>query len=553
MKKFNIRYIIPCIHILLTFLWERFVIDFSMDRSFSGSAPISDKINDAMEFYITYGVSKVLAILGIILLWKLIFYVKDHIKIDNTIKKFVVFFVVGSVILLLWWPETVYMDWDNCTLLLYASHSFPHYWHSFYSVCIYEACMMMMPHPIAVGVFQWILFVAVVYYAYVSIKKTDAKAAKILFVVLLMPETLYLAVDPYRNCFYTLLLMYFVTLIMNVYVENFTYDKKQWIRFIILAAFLAIWRSEGIVFGVLGCILVLVHQYKLQIKKYVLPLVLCFVCMYLFGMPQKMGDIKFYGNDYFIVSATSQLQPVINNWPGGVMYDEFYEDLDAVNKIVPVEWMRSLGLNGYRGYNYARELGDFNQSMVDDETRSDFTKAYVRLVLHNPIAYAKGQLNYFFESMGIDYKFPMNEVPPVPADFTGFYYAECFIGQEWMLEQPFVKAWSENSLRLGVVKALSSFYESWKNFWDAIGVVELVHFSALLGNVYVVLHTIIIWFKKKEKNVLIYGALSLMLLMQLAIVIVAMPEGRLGYMYPFLYGSYLLLIRYYLYRKGRTV
>lgn len=166
-KKFlknNTENILPLIHFLLTFVWERIIFDFSSHNSLKslfGTVTRNNYISDQVEFIIVYTVSKIFAGLLIWFMWKLIFKITKREICKIKILLFGIIFLVGVIIGIFSYPSTFALEIDNYINYLQAIHFFPTYWHSIYTGVIYAGCMLVIPHPFSIFVFQWLFFIIV--------------------------------------------------------------------------------------------------------------------------------------------------------------------------------------------------------------------------------------------------------------------------------------------------------------------------------------------------------------------------------------------------------
>ena len=545
----RIRRITVPIHIILTFFWERLIFSFNDDWSEFCTISLNEDMSNLTEKLIFYCLSKLLAVIIIYLFWKCIFYVADNFG-KAEIKIFFGVFLLGLFLVFICWPVSFGYEIDNYWNFMHVLALKPYYWHSVYTGCLYAACMMVLPLKVSIAVFQWLCFVCLLYYAFKTVRKNNRYMAWLVFTVFLLPETYYLIVNPYRNNYYCMLALFYVILIQNIRMEKKSLSLMGWVGFLLLSAFVAIYRSEGFVLGICGLLIILISDYGKKLYRYIVPCALLLVCMQALSFPQKIGNIKYYGSDYFFVSATAQLPAVLNDKNINSSYKGYEEDIAAIEKIIPLDMLKSRGLEGYRSENYARGHGDFNQTCADSNEQSNFKKAYVRLIIHNIWPYAKNQLNYFLSSMGIGFRLHTDEYEGKIPDTPVFVYDQWETGREIFYSDGLTRAWKDNGFRKTVFKITDSMRTGFGKMCDRLRSNVALHLFTLISNTFFIVYSAIKGFKRKDKTDSLYGMIAIVILLQLGIVIAGMPEPRGVYLYPYLYCSYWLILSFIVQKIG---
>ena len=141
--KLDKKYIIPLIHFLLTFVWERFVLIPGDYARVLFSTPLTDRFSDGFEQAMCYCISKVMAGIVIFLLWKLIFDVFGGKIRRETAIVFGAIWVIGVLVTVILWPDVFEAGGDNYIPYSYAIRLMPEYWHSVYLTCLYVASLMV--------------------------------------------------------------------------------------------------------------------------------------------------------------------------------------------------------------------------------------------------------------------------------------------------------------------------------------------------------------------------------------------------------------------------
>lgn len=260
----HIEMIVPTIHFLLTFLLERTLFIFSDNWSFFYTVAKNDYVSNTVELVIVYALSKIGAGIIICLLWKLIFTIIKRQDFRQSIKMFIVIFGAGIIAGLFLYPDIIGFEFDNYIYYSMAIRFLPTYWTTIYSGGIYAACMMVFPHPFSIFVFQWLAFVAVIAYIYLQMEKmSDTEKYKyVVMLLFIMPESYYIIFNPYRNCMYTILcLFYFAYLFFISRNREKEFTIKEMAAMAILSAFIMVWRSEGILIGIGGILFLILFAY----------------------------------------------------------------------------------------------------------------------------------------------------------------------------------------------------------------------------------------------------------------------------------------------------
>lgn len=168
----NIEMIFPIIHFLLTFLWERSLFLFSSSNwDYFITEARSDYVSNTAESVIVYIISKILAGLLIFLLWKLIFAIIKKRISKSKIVLFGIIYLIGFVIGIISFPSIFGLEIDNFTNYMQAIRFLPNYWQSIFTGTVYIGCMMVIPHPFSIFMFQWLSFVIVIAYVYTGIER----------------------------------------------------------------------------------------------------------------------------------------------------------------------------------------------------------------------------------------------------------------------------------------------------------------------------------------------------------------------------------------------
>lgn len=274
-------------------------------------------------------------------------------------------------------------------------------------------------------------------------------------------------------------------------------------------------------------------------------------CVLLISFPQKLGDAKYYGKDYLFVSSFPSVSNILNDPAHDLSYEGVDEDLEAVSKIVPLDLLAYRGVDGYRRYNYAQGRADINQSMADKETASNYIKAYINLVLHNPGIYFRTQFSAMNESMGFVKKAYTAEYSGGEVfDYPIWEFAGWSNGRKDAYERKNVKWWAENMTRQKMLLRYYSVRENVESFFKNIYYRPIVCGIFLLLTLIVVIKEVVNVFRKKnERNLL--GLLAIVMLIELFAIMLTMPNANVEYIQPTFCAGFIVLIAYF--AKGRAL
>lgn len=546
--------IIPTIHFLLSFLYERLVIEFEQSSGIVQSIPKNNVISDAGERILGYLIAKLFALAMIFFLWNLFFYVVEHWKEKKNLKFFVGFLIVGLAVVLCLWPEPFRGSLDNLITYSYAIRLWPEYWHSAYTSCIYTAAMMVVPHPIFISVFQWIFGVFVLGYLYNRIVDSPVLLGKgkyVIFLVFLMPGAYILFTDSYRTEIYALLCMFLVSMTAMDLVDHKKRGIPSLIFNILVCGFIGVWRTEGIILGVLLFLLQLIFIYQYRPVKSML-LFLCVILSFMmFSAPQKLGDKKYYGKDYSFINSFPTLRNILSSDKANLNYEGAEEDLMALEAVTPVEILRYYGMDGYRRYNFSQGRYDINQSLASDEVSAAYMKSYYNIVAHNIPIYLKTQLFMLMKALMIvpdEYVCYCNIYPE--NDLQPWTLVAWDIGREDMNRIPGFEGWVESSFHVNVSSGIKAAVDSIANALQKIKFYTIVLIVIPLFEIYLFFREAILFLKKKENQIGLAG-IAFILLGQAAAILLVMPAGTLVYLHAYYYCSLILCMVYINYCRVR--
>ncbi len=555
-KRISNKWLLPFVHFWLTFFYEWTILELHPSENVVMAVAKSTRYSDTFERIMAYLISKLLAAVLIFFVWKLIFYVIHAWREDRALRRFCILFFVGVVVLFLLWPGTFYRSVDNYITYSYATALYPEYWHNAYSGFVYAACLMTIPHPFSICLFQWLLFVFNLGYFYHRLSRSkvcNRKSGFLIFLLILLPETYVLISDAYRTEQYALVCMTFVFTVLLDLVERKEYCTKKLVGMAFLSAFLAVWRTEGIILGTLFFVAVLLFDPKRNLKRFLCFFAVFCACFLAVSFPQKVGNEKYYGSDYSIINSFCVLTNVFNMADSNLEYDGVEEDLAAIEAVVPIEQIRVLGMEGYRRYNYYNGHADINQSLTDMETGKRYIKAFYNICLHNPKIYLRTQ----FGMLKAVLKFPKTGYVQyarieLSQNYPNYQFIGWTNGKKTLMEYPLVSAWDSIAWRKNLTKNTLKGLKTFENFLSKICLYPVLLISIAIFAVVIFLVDGFGWIgriKKGEKTMPpIFAFAAMALLGQCAAIAAVMPVGVFVYFHASYYSLVILEIIFVGYR-----
>lgn len=550
--KTKFKQIIPVIHFLISFIWERSIFVFSgnWDCWFTdirdGSTP-----GGRSELITVYIVSRIIGFFIIKLIWHIVFCVKKK-EISLADKWMLgIIFMIGLAVGILMFPGMFSLGYDSYTNYLFARRFLPTYWHSIYTGMLYCACLMVIPHPAALFIFQWLFFWSAVSYFYLVVRRTygNSRTVYIPLLLFLLPESYYLTFNSYRNNYYTILIIFYIVCIFDaVKTKEYDITPQKALFFAALTSVVMVWRSEGILFGVGGLFVYTVYVMKTGkgTWKRTLMIILSSVLLVVgLNRLQSTGEKKYYGRDYMILNTTNVLYSIFNDPNADLSYMGASDDLDAIERIVPVEVLREYGMDGYRNHNWSEGHVDFNQTLADDLTADAYMSAYYRIIAHNFSDYLDVQINSFYSALQIPGRhktYTYNGDHYVEQD--GFIFNVWQEGEAEIKGAPFTLRWEENKMRFTLFVFVSKLMDIWTELLVYSGINQILHVLAITGDCIFMVWEIFRWIHDRRKIRFIFIIPLLLIVGECLAVLLFMPEGRPAYMYPVLFASYTLLFIY---------
>lgn len=546
LRKKNLKMLLPVLHMIIAFLYAALEKGYS-EYPFNIPAQIYESSwSDTAERIFHIGMSGLFGCILIYMVWKVFF-----LLLEKKRRFPFVLILIAFVICMLVFPSNFSYEPDNYTIYSYAVRNISDYWQNVHMGYLYRACLLVFPHPMILPFLQLCALFGAIYYISVRCGRLfGKKASYIPYCIVVFPEFLEIGTNPYRNCIYTVMCLWYFAILFFDCLEQKKRSGTELACLCIAGGFLAIFRSEGIV--ILGVVfLALLLLYKPDIRKIVIYFVLCLCTCAVLALPQKMGEKKYYGREYSMINSMNMLKEILASQNADYDFDTAQEDLTAINHIVPLDSLMIFGIQGYRANNF-EDHQTINQSCTTAEEQDDFIRGARNMIMHNLDIFLLDRIVMFCEANGV-----LSEVEdPYPTEEWNRMFAVLL--EQWnfsyneILSDAFPETYFYNKSRVAFADKLTDLQVDYYNFLcDS----KTLIISRLL--VFILFPILVIYdvrlCGKKERSFLIGAAL--MLLAQLAAVFFFCPEGRGVYYYPsyfvMLLGCFLLALE--LIRKSKAV
>lgn len=534
-KKINRKWIFPVIHMVISMLYMALGFRHA-PLPFGDMTPAYDiNWSEGCEKAAHILLAGIMGFCLICIVWYVLFLLIEK-------KRALPFLLIGAafIICVITFPGNFAYEPDNTLVYSYAVRDMPDYWQSIYLGCLYKACLFVFPQPIMIPFLQLSSLFGVLFYVSVKTEKIfGKKAAWVPYVLILFPEFLELGYSPYRNCIYAIMCLWFYGFLFFDCMEMRKRSPKELILLSLAGGLLTVFRSEGIiVFGILiGAFLFI---YRMSLKELCKYLALCVMICLLLMLPQKLGEKKYYGQDYSMINNMNILKTILSDKNVILEFDTVEEDLTAIHKIVPLDELPIYGIHAYRANNFVWK-GTMNQSFASKEESQAFMRGVKNLILHNPLLFLKDRLVMFCEANGIE---SVAEEPYALESWNQMFAA---LLKMWdysygeIQHDAFPQMIFLNQQRISLAK---TFIDLQDGYYKLACKCNLIFISRIL--VFAIFPLLVLYDMKlcAKKERTFFAASAALLFLQLAAVILLCPEGRNVYYFPsyfvMLLGSFLL-------------
>lgn len=363
-------------------------------------------------------------------------------------------------------------------------------------------------------------------YFYYRVENIAPKLKYLVFAVFLLPDTLYIIAESYRISQYTIIILIYVALTMFDVAEKRDRSFREQVAIAALGAFLAVWRNEGIVFSTAFFLIHIVCTGSKSLWNKLQRVLLFAVLFGIILLPQKIGEVKYYGKDYQIVNSLYPLNVFLNDSETHFDYDTAKDDLAAIEAVVPVSAIKEYGLGGYLRYNYhIRGNTDINQSLSRKEESAAYISAYISILLHNPQSVIKLMWDNIFYALSTRHVFfwaqPVPEEEHVPLAVWGSEMWDRSAADFYSnAHTAFLNSITE---KLGIGENLIRIRSQYSSFFSQKKGYFYSFFLFCAFHIWAFAHGLIRLIRKKDLTAFCFGLVSLAMLCEYAALLLVMP------------------------------
>lgn len=543
-KSQKYRVIIPVIHFLLSFIYERTLFIFKLDKNVVTAISMNFVISDKAERIFGYICTKAFALILIFAFWKVIFGVWDNRKKLYVWALIAVFLGLLAVILATY-PFFPDYSVDSYVAYSYGIRFWPEYWHSAYTSLVFGGLLMIFPSPLTICIMMPFFGMAGIGYLCERIGDSPVikgKGKGFAWLLILIPNLFYVYACPSRINFYSIFTVFCFSLIVMDIVDKKSRPVADRVMILLMMAFFSVWRTEGIIIGLLSVTVLVIFNYGKKKAEIVRLMALYLAFVVVITVPQKLGDIKYYGRDYEIYNSFGVLKNIINDPKHDLSYVEAEDDLDAVAAVIPIDMLATQKEEGYRRYNYANGRPDINQSMAGKEKTNAYLSAYRRLVMHNPGIYFKTQFITMARTMGFKKaEYDMPYTGEIVSDYSAWDFVGFENGREDILTRKLTYWWTINIHRQNMLlKFVENFY-AFRDFKVSISLTPIVCISICAAMLLLGVIGVIKLIKKKFEGIE-FSLLGIFVLGQMVAIMLVMPLACIDYIQPTLFCGMIVIV-----------
>lgn len=375
------------IGICALFLWAvTFVTDtkiFSRDGLNMNCLPIDLEMTGLMHL-----LTKALVLLCLFFFFEFLVFASKHKKL---LIPFLALMCIYGIGLLITYPG-YYMN-DDPIIFSYATRYYPVYWHNYLTSLFYMTSMSLFPMSAAPVLLSDVIYALVFSYAYWRADRIyQSKRSMLILLCGVLPFVLLGALMCFRPAIYSGFFVFFFIYLYFEWKEKKNLTPAKLIGLSLLTAVLSLWRSESLVLLPLG-ILMTGFAYR-NFKKAAIYLILTIVFFIIVKYPQSVGEEKYYGSDYLIISTTRPLSVILHR---DQTYDGAEEDIANVSAVTEFGYLHndSLSCSAYNRYNSDHNEGRYTQTGASPQLQSAYLKSALNLILHNLDLYFGERIQLF--------------------------------------------------------------------------------------------------------------------------------------------------------------
>lgn len=398
--------------------------------------------------FLRYFGAKALTLVILIFLWHFIFNLSKEIKNGNRklqdfLKFFCIYFAFSMIILLLLWPGV--WRWDEFDILRNAKSFSPFFWQHWLTSLFYILSLCIIPCPGGIIIVQIFLISLIIGKIMAELNAViKSKWTYAFYIPFLLPAIITNNLYPMRIVLCSYLELLFLCLVTFSFIKKQTPSNKKLILWGTLIGVVAAWRSEAIIYVVLGPALVFILLYKKVKLKALLSLFMsAALTMLSISFVQKLGKRE---DDYFITGIMEQLHAVVST---NFSSDSPEEDLKVIDKVLDVEMLKN--------FSGGSAFWDGGKRDYIKEDFENFKKVSFKLFLKNIPVVLANRLDLFIRTNGM----VPNEKTTLGCSPDIYSYAEKdFVNESyWRKSKEFAENYKFNvpinvSLRSGLLKIL---------------------------------------------------------------------------------------------------
>lgn len=457
--------------------------------------------------------TKILVLLCLFLFGEFLVYALRRPKL---LAPFLALLCIYGVGLLLTYPG-YYMN-DDPIIFSYATRYYPVYWHNYLTSLFYMVAMSLFPMSAAPVLLSDVIYALVFSYTFYRADRIyRSRWCYFALIAGILPFTLLGALMCFRPAIYSGFFVFYFVYLYFEWKENATLTIPKLIGLALLTGVLALWRSESLVMLPLGLFLI-GFAYR-NVKKAFVYLVLSVVLFMIVKIPQSVGEDKYYGSDYLIISTTRPLSVILHR---DQTYEGAEEDISNVSAVTEFGYLHndSLSCSAYNRYNSDHNEGRYTQTGASAEMQRAYLKSAFNLILHNLDLYFGERIQLFCVTngfFGYDKDMVLNLKPVASTDFH-LYEHDRDYGMEML----------EAYKRLPL-----TYYEGYAMTLFSFGGEAFLPMLVLL--LALTIYTLV-----RKKWFLLFGFLAL--LAREAVIFLTAPASFIQYSYPMMYATAALAL-----------
>lgn len=498
------------------------VITIIWAMSFSRKRIFCNEIQD-IKFY--YFILISFSVIIFIVNYYIINWIKKIIDGDQfsrkLVKHFSIYLGIMLIVLLLIWPG--YWVWDEIWVIDALENGFTYTWQSVLTQLLYAYSLLIMPVPVSITIMQTIVISLILAFVNTKIEeKFENKWCNIIvYILFLLPSLLINNLYALRLQLYGYLMLLLVTNLIFDYWDKKEISKSKIILMQLLSIPIIVWRSEGIIFFILIPILMAI-TYKNLRKIYIIAIMIIINILAYVGYGKAFPSDSKYQTIIFMNPLSIMLQEELKG-------ENIQQDLENIDKVMDIKLIKEnpsyVETPAYWNYQSTIFREDYKEHM------GKFYKAYLDIIINNPLEFLQARMKTFLASNGMDKEY--REIGAITKYFKEEKENQAI--DQFLEKYPIMNPLNRE-LKVNVETMLLGS-ESWANslirpaFWNVIPI--------LLGMFIVMIERVI---RKDWCISLIY----LSLFAKTAIVILTAPASYFMYFLPeYICGSVIIALSIY--------